>query len=68
MAQLTIGFDSRDSATPDYVLNTTDPDELRQILKEHIDAVMGRYKNDVYAFDIVNERRCLVLSAYFPPI
>ncbi|WRT65284.1 uncharacterized protein IL334_002227 [Kwoniella shivajii] len=44
-----------DQQTPTYVTNITDPDELKTVLKEHIDAVLGRYKNDLYAMDIINE-------------
>nr|AHL20248.1 GH10 xylanase [Papiliotrema flavescens] len=44
-----------DQQTPAYVTNITDADELKQVLKEHIDAVLGRYGNDLYAFDVVNE-------------
>jgi endo-1,4-beta-xylanase len=42
--------------SPAYVTNITDADELKAVLKEHIDAVMGRYGNDLYAFDVINER------------
>lgn len=45
-----------DSQTPEYVTNITDPDELKAVLKEHIDAVMGRYGEHFYAFDVINER------------
>ncbi|ORX38166.1 xylanase [Kockovaella imperatae] len=44
-----------DSQTPGYVTNITDPDELKSVLKSHIDAVLGRYGNDLYAFDVINE-------------
>lgn len=43
--------------SPAYVTNITDADELKTVLKEHIDAVMGRYGNDLYAFDVINERK-----------
>lgn len=45
-----------DSQTPEYVTNITDPTELKAVLKEHIDAVMGRYGKYFYAFDVINER------------
>lgn len=45
-----------DQQTPEYVTNITDPDELKAVLKEHIDAVMGRYGKHFYAFDVINER------------
>ncbi|WVQ97820.1 hypothetical protein IAU59_004935 [Kwoniella sp. CBS 9459] len=44
-----------DQQTPSYVTNITDPDELKSVLREHIDAVLGRYKDDLYAMDIINE-------------
>jgi len=43
------------SQTPEYVTNQTDPVKLTAILEEHINAVMGRYCKDLYAFDVVNE-------------
>jgi endo-1,4-beta-xylanase len=45
-----------DQQTPEYVTNITDPDELKAVLKEHVDAVMGRYGEYFYAFDVINER------------
>jgi GH35 family endo-1,4-beta-xylanase len=39
------------------VTNITDPTELKTVLKDHIDAVLGRYANDLYAFDVINERK-----------
>ena len=30
---------------------------LKGMLKDHIDAVLGRYGNDLYAFDVINERQ-----------
>lgn len=47
------------SRRPAYVTNITDVDELKAVLKEHIDAVLGRYGNDLYAFDVINERERL---------
>jgi GH35 family endo-1,4-beta-xylanase len=43
---------------PSYVTSITDPTELTQVLEEHINAVLGRYGNDLYAFDVINEREC----------
>jgi endo-1,4-beta-xylanase len=54
-ANVKLRCDSTD-ISPAYVNNITDPDELKAVLKEHIDAVLGRYGNDLYAFDVVNER------------
>jgi len=44
-----------DQQTPTYVTNITDPTELKAVLKEHIDAVMGRYGDMLYGFDVINE-------------
>ncbi len=38
-----------------YVADVTDPDEMRAVLKEHIDAVAGRYKGRIDAWDVLNE-------------
>ena len=43
------------SQTPDYVTNLTDPTQLKAVLKEHVDAVLGRYGSRLYAFDVINE-------------
>jgi len=45
------------------VTNITDADELKSVLKEHIDAVMGRYGNDMYAIDVINERKSMSNAA-----
>ncbi|KAJ9095954.1 Endo-1,4-beta-xylanase [Naganishia friedmannii] len=44
-----------DSQTPAWVTSITDPKRLKEVLKNHIDAVIGRYKDDLAYFDIVNE-------------
>ncbi|KAJ9098046.1 hypothetical protein QFC19_006481 [Naganishia cerealis] len=44
-----------DSQTPSWVTSITDPTRLKQVLKNHIQGVLGRYKNDLEYFDIVNE-------------
>lgn len=49
---------STDNPSPSYVTSITDPTELTQVLEEHINAVLGRYGNDLYAFDVINEREC----------
>ncbi|GFZ42725.1 1,4-beta-D-xylan xylanohydrolase [Saitozyma sp. JCM 24511] len=46
---------STDNPSPSYVTSITDPTELTQVLEEHINAVLGRYGNDLYAFDVINE-------------
>ncbi|MBB4079595.1 endo-1,4-beta-xylanase [Lewinella aquimaris] len=43
------------SQLPDYVKETTDPDLLRQYLREHITAVAGRYRGRVDGWDVLNE-------------
>jgi GH35 family endo-1,4-beta-xylanase len=45
------------------VTNITDADELKTVLKEHVDAVLGRYGKDLYAFDVINERECSLSTA-----
>lgn len=42
-------------STPAYVSSITDPNELRSLLAEHIQTVVGRYKGRVDAWDVVNE-------------
>ncbi|KAJ9114911.1 Endo-1,4-beta-xylanase [Naganishia adeliensis] len=44
-----------DSQTPSWVTSITDPARLKQVLKNHIQGVLGRYKDDLEYFDIVNE-------------
>ena len=39
----------------DYVGETKDPEEMRAILREHINAVAGRYKGRIDAWDVLNE-------------
>jgi len=38
------------------VTNITDPEELKQVLRTHVEAVAGRYKNDWAYLDVINER------------
>lgn len=38
-----------------YVKETTDPELMRAAMKAHIDAVAGRYKGRIDAWDVVNE-------------
>ena len=42
-------------ATPDYVLDVTDPAELRALMADHIRTVVGRYRGRIDAWDVVNE-------------
>ena len=39
----------------DYVGQVTDPEEMRAVLREHINAVAGRYRGRVDAWDVLNE-------------
>lgn len=43
------------SQLPDYVKETTDPDQLRTYMEEHIRAVAGRYKGKIDGWDVLNE-------------
>ena len=42
-------------ATPDYVTAITDPEELRALMADHIQTVVGRYRGRIDAWDVVNE-------------
>lgn len=42
-------------STPDYVTTITDPQELRELMAEHIRTVVGRYRGRIDAWDVVNE-------------
>ena len=43
------------SQAPAYVNETTDPDQLRQYMEEHIRAVAGRYAGRIDGWDVLNE-------------
>lgn len=43
------------SQVSDYVGEVTDPEEMREVLREHIDAVAGRYAGRIDAWDVLNE-------------
>ena len=40
---------------PGYVTSVTDPDQLRQIVRDHFETIMKRYKNDMDRWDVVTE-------------
>ncbi len=40
---------------PDYVTEAMTPDELRAAIREHIATLVGRYKGQLWAWDVVNE-------------
>ena len=42
-------------ALPDYVNQITDPDDLRALMAEHIESVVGRYRGRIVQYDVVNE-------------
>lgn len=46
---------SQDRFTPDWVEAITDPAEMRAELETHIAAVMGRYRDRIHRWDVVNE-------------
>ncbi|PPK85870.1 endo-1,4-beta-xylanase [Neolewinella xylanilytica] len=43
------------SQAPAYVNETTDPEQLRQYMEEHIRAVAGRYAGRIDGWDVLNE-------------
>jgi endo-1,4-beta-xylanase len=43
------------SQLPSWVSNSSGKDRVLGIMKKHIETVMGHFKNDVYAWDVVNE-------------
>ena len=43
------------SQAPAYVNETTDPDQLRQYMEDHIRAVAGRYAGRIDGWDVLNE-------------
>jgi endo-1,4-beta-xylanase len=44
---------------PQWVQNITDAEDLKSVMKGHIDAVMGRYGDRLAHMDVVNERESL---------
>lgn len=42
-------------STPAYVTDVTDPSDLRALVTDHIQTVVGRYRGRVGAWDVVNE-------------
>lgn len=40
---------------PDYVTETTDPDELREVMRTHFDTIMDRYAGKMDRWDVVTE-------------
>jgi endo-1,4-beta-xylanase len=47
------------SQLPPWVQNITDAEDLKSVMKGHIDAVLGRYGDRLAHMDVVNEREFL---------
>lgn len=45
------------SQLPPWVQNITDAEDLKSVMKGHIDAVLGRYGDKLAHMDVVNERK-----------
>lgn len=57
------------SQLPPWVQNITDAEDLKSVMKGHIDAVLGRYGDRLAHMDVVNERTSLIpldLWTYLP--
>lgn len=46
---------AQDQFTPEWVRAITDPAEMRIVVQDHIDTVMGRYEGRIPRWDVVNE-------------
>ena len=46
---------AQDQFTQQWIKDLTDPNELRGVLYDHIDAVLGRYAGRIRRWDVVNE-------------
>ena len=49
-----------DPPNPDYVNEASNPEELRALMTDHIETVMGRYRGRVDRWDVVNEMLTLL--------
>ena len=46
---------AQDAFTPGWVKAITDPDEMREVVRDHIRTVLGRYRGRIHRWDVVNE-------------
>jgi len=55
-------------STPEYVKATTSPRELRELMTEHIQTVVGRYRGRIDSWDVVNEPLETLGASLYPNV